>query len=111
MDVHSLETFNGREEAATYKKNLLGGFWSAEEYYGFLNTFKYEEQKVTLDKYTIIEESRTRTVYNWLQHFNPEMLKQEFQECGLDIRDIYSDVAGAAFDPKSGDFAVIAGKG
>jgi hypothetical protein len=79
-------------------------------YYGFLNTFKYEKEKVVLDKYTLIEADRTRTVYNWLQYFSPEKLKREFLGCGFLVDDLYSDVAGTSFDSKTNEFAVVAKK-
>ncbi|MHC4742775.1 MAG: class I SAM-dependent methyltransferase [Planctomycetota bacterium] len=83
LDVNSLNRFEKREESATCERNQLDGFWSAEDYYCFVNTFKYEKEKVILDKYTIIEASRQRVVYNWFKHFSPEMLEKEFAECGL----------------------------
>jgi hypothetical protein len=110
LDVHSVNTFNNREEAALYELNQLDGFWSPEKYYGFLNTFKYEEEKVTLDKYTIIEKERTRVVYNWLQYFSRESLLKEFEENGFEVREFYSDVSGAMYSPDSPDMAVIAHK-
>ncbi len=108
LDVYSLKAFDQREEAATYEKNQLHSFWSPNEYYGFLNTFKYEAEKVVLDKYTLVEASRTRTVYNWLQHFSPEMVDEEFSACGFTIEKIYSDVAGTPFDSASTEFAIVA---
>ena len=79
------------------------------KYYGFLNTFKYNEEKIILDKYTIIESERTRQqVYNWLQHFAPEDLESEFVEAGFFVKGIYSDVAGNHYNEKSSEFAVIA---
>ena len=110
LDVYSLNAFEQREEIAKYEINLLDGFWSPNKYYGFLNTFKYEKEKVVLDKYTLIEADRTRTVYNWLQYFSPEALEREFAECGLIIEKLYSDVAGTPFDPKVNEFAVVAKK-
>jgi len=110
LDVYSLAAFDEREEATTCEANLLNGFWSPNKYYGFLNTFKYEEEKVVLDKYTIIEASRTRTVYNWLQYFSPETLDREFEECGFTVEEHYSDVAGSPFDSKTKEFAVVAKK-
>lgn len=110
LDVYSLEAFRKREESATFQKNLLDGFWSPDDYYGFLNVFKYEEEKVVLDKYTIIEPERKRTIYNWLKYFSMEDLRKEFEECGLGIVDKYSDVAGDEFDPTSDEFAVVAMK-
>jgi len=110
LDVYSLKTFEQRKETAAYETNLLNGFWSKNKYYGFLNTFKYEEEKLILDKYTIIEEPRTRTVYNWLQCFTPESLGREFVECGFRIEEFYSDVAGSPFDAEAKEFAVVARK-
>ncbi len=108
LDVYSLSAFEQREEIATYEVNQLNGFWSPNKYYGFLNTFKFEEEKVVLDKYTIVEAERTRTVYNCLQYFAPENLEKEFMEAGFSIEDLYSDVAGTPYDRKSNEFAVIA---
>jgi SAM-dependent methyltransferase len=110
LDVYSLNAFDQREEVSTYEHMQLDGFWSKEDYYGFLNTFKYEEEKVILDKYTIIEEAHTRTVYNWLQYFSPETLREEYNENGFKIEEFYSDVAGKTFNSKSKEFAVVARK-
>lgn len=110
LDVYSLNAFNARQELATYQLNLLDGFWSPEKYYGFLNTFKYEQQKVILDKYTIVEANRTRTVYNWLQYFTTESLQEEFEKAGFTAENFYADVAGSTFEPNADEFAVIATK-
>lgn len=110
LDVYSLAAFELREESTTYEVNQLNGFWSPNKYYGFLNTFKYDEDKVALDKYTIIEFERTRQVYNWLQYFAPEELEREFIEAGFSVKGFFSDVAGTPYDPKSSEFAVIANK-
>jgi SAM-dependent methyltransferase len=108
LDVYSLAAFDQYQESATYQLNQLNGFWSGNKYYGFLNKFKYEQEKVTLDKYTIVEASRTRTIYNWLQYFTPETLKKEFKNQGLTIEEIYSNVAGSPHTPKTNEFAIIA---
>ena len=110
LDAYSLNAFEQREETAIYEANLLNGFWSPNKYYGFLNTFKYEGEKVVLDKYTLIEADRSRTVYNWLQYFSPEALERECVECGLTIEKLYSDVAGSPFDAESKEFAIAAKK-
>ncbi len=110
LDVHSLNAFNNRDEVVTYEYNQLDHFWSPKNYYGFLNTFKYEKEKVILDKYTIIEEKRTRVAYNWLQYFSQDSLWEEFEENGFDAVEFYSDVAGSAFSSDSPDMAVVARK-
>lgn len=110
LDVYSLISFASREEEALYELNQLNQFWSPEKYYGFQNTFKYEKENVVLDKYTIIEAGRSRTVYNWLQHFSPESLAEEFGACGLSIAETFANVAGDPFDPEGQEFAVVAVK-
>jgi len=110
LDVYSMSAFDKKEETATCKVNQLNGFWSPEKYYGFLNTFKYEEEKVTLDKYTIVEAGRTRTIYNWYQFFTPKDLEKEFKTAGFSVEEFYSDVAGTPCDPGSAEFAVVARK-
>lgn len=110
LDVYSVTAFEQKAEIATYEANQLNGFWSAEKYFGFLNTFKYPAEKLALDKYTIIEPHRTREIYNWLQHFEPGDLEKELVEAGFAIEDIYSDVAGTPYDANSCEFAVVASR-
>ena len=110
LDVYSLEGFKDKEENTTYEHNQLHNFWSADDYYGFVNSFKYEDEKVMLDKYTIIEEKDSKVVYNWLQYFSIEMLKKEFENSGLTIKAIYNDVAGSKYTEDNTEFAIIAVK-
>ena len=110
LDVYSMAAFEQREEVGRYELNLLDGFWSPERYYGFLNTFKYEREKVVLDKYTIVEAARSWTVYNWLQYFDPEGIRTEFADSGFEVDEFYADVAGRRFDPGADEFAVVARK-
>lgn len=106
LDVYSLKAFDQREEVSKYEHNLMDGFWSPEDYYGFLNTFRYEKEKVVLDKYTIIEKERKRVIYNWLQYFSRESLSKEFGESGFKVKAFYSDVAGTPFNPGSLEMAI-----
>lgn len=108
FDVYSLGAFENREETAIWAPNLLDGFWSPDPYFGFLNTFKYDEAKVVLDKYTIVDESRTRVVYNWLQYFDHETLKKEVEDRGFTVETLLGDVSGTTFSPKSDEYAIIA---
>ena len=107
LDVYSVNAFEQREEAVSYEENLLNGFWSAEKYYGFLNTFKYDDVGVVLDKYTIVEAKRTRTIYNWLQYFSPGSLQSEFEKAGFTQQEFYGNVAGAPFAESASEFAIV----
>jgi SAM-dependent methyltransferase len=106
LDVYSPRMFDEREETATYAPDLMDGFWSPQEYFGFLNTFKYDDERLVLDKYTIVERDRTRRIYNWFQCFTPQDLASECADCGLEVVEYWSDVAGAPYDPKASEFAI-----
>jgi hypothetical protein len=108
FDVYSLNAFDGKKENSIFEYRLLDGFWAPGPYYGFLNTFKYDDEKVTLDKYTIVEKERTRTVYNWLQYFSQESLREELEKNGFKVEEFYSDVAGSAIYPESPEIAIVA---
>jgi len=107
LDVYSLAAFAKRTEQQCCEPNQLNGFWSANPYYGFLNTFKYEKEKVMLDKYTIVEAKQTKTVYNWLQYFSVETLNAELMENGLKIIEVFSNVAGDPYNESADEFAVV----
>lgn len=108
FDIYSPRMFDERKETTVYAPNLMDGFWSSKEYFGFLNTFKYEEKRLILDKYTIVERDRTRRIYNWLRCFAPEEIENELADCGLHILEYWGDVSGNAYDPDATEFAVVA---
>jgi len=108
LDVYSVKSYNQREEIAAYEFNHLNNFWSPEDYYCFVNTFKYCDEKIILDKYTIIEKAQTRVIYNWLQYYSVETLRREFEDNGLEVLEFYSDVCGLPYDAESLEFAVVA---
>lgn len=99
LDVSSFAAFENKVESATYEKNQLFGFWSPNDYYGFLNTFKYDEEKVSLDKYTIIEDGvEDRVIYNWHQYYNLETITKELESHGLEVEEVFGNVAGDKYD-------------
>ena len=110
LDVPSLKAFEKRKEGTIYEANFMNNFWSARKYHGFHHTFKYEKEKLILDKYTIIEADRTRVFHNWLQHFSREMIENELETHGFRIEGLLSDVAGSAYSSESEVFAIVAGK-
>ncbi len=109
FDVYSMVAYAEREAASCCEKNQLDHFWHAEEYYAFVNTFKYDAEAVVLDKYSIFpERSRAETVYNWLQYFSPEGLTQELREAGFNVEQLFGNVAGAVFSDVESEFAIVA---
>lgn len=107
LDVYTLEGYRKREVENSFAKNMMDGFWSSETYYGFLQICKYDQEKVVLDHFTLIEEKRIRTVYNWLQYFSQEALCNEFNNNHFEIEQFYSDVAGSPFDPNHTEMAIV----
>lgn len=110
LDVYSIAAFCKLKEKRIFEPNLMDGFWAAKKYYGFLNTYKYEQEKVMLDKYTIIEKDRTRTIYNWLQYFSPDDLTAQFVNYGFSNTELLGNVSGSKYQNKSNEFAIIATK-
>jgi len=110
FDVYSLVGYNERQEESRHEVNLLDGFWSPDRYDGFLNVFKYDNEKVILDKYTILQNDKTRVIYNWLQYFSPESLREELKKTGFVIESIFADVAGSPFKANGKEFAVVVRK-
>ncbi|MEO1656703.1 MAG: class I SAM-dependent methyltransferase [Pseudomonadota bacterium] len=111
LDVYSVAAYAEREEAVSFEKNQLNQFWSPDDYYCFLHTYKYDEELVVLDKYTIFPESGgEETVYNWLQYFDPDSLSAELSEAGFAVTELYGDVSGAPYSEQNAEFAVVAKK-
>jgi SAM-dependent methyltransferase len=108
FDVYSLAAFGHKEESLAFEPNLMSGFWSASPYFGFQASFRYDAERASLDKYTIVEEQQQRQIYNWLQYFSLESLEKELQMNGLEIESAFGDVAGAPWDAGLSEFAVVA---
>jgi SAM-dependent methyltransferase len=107
LDVSTEAAYAAREEVSVLERRLMDGFWAAGDYWGFMNTFKYDDVRVVLDRYDIIEPQRRRTVYNWLQYFSREKLAAECDEAGLRAVEWYDDVGGAEFTGEAATCAVV----
>lgn len=108
MDVFTLNFMDTFSESMNLEYSAGNGFWSANPYYVFENTFKYKLEGIYLGKHTVIEQSRTREIYNWLQCYTPESLAAEFAAAGLKISATYANVAGDPYDPAAVEMAVTA---
>ena len=108
LDVYSMAAYSERKEIASYEKNQLNNFWCEDDYYCFVNTFKYDDKAVVLDKYSIFQENgKVETVYNWLQCFSPESLAEELSEAGFAVKKIYKDVTGYPYSEQCSEFARV----
>ena len=110
LDIYSLNYFKSKKEFSKYEFNQQNKFWSPNDYYCFVNSFKYDQENLLLDKYTIIEKSSKKVIYNWYQCFSKESIKKEFKDNNLNIVEFYSDVAGTSYNKESDEFAIVAKK-
>ena len=108
FDVYSLAYFATWEEQVSYGVGLMDDFWSASPYYGFLNTHRYDAEKVVLEKYTIVGEEGTTEYFNWFQHYDVESLSAEVEAAGLVVDQVFGDVAGEPYEEIAPEFAVVA---
>lgn len=110
MDVCSDHMCQNIEEGTTFELHANDGFWSAQRHYVFKSTFKYDISRVSLERYNISEKDRNIEIFNWLKHFTFVELSNEFEESGLEILEVYSDVRGRPYDTASDIMAVVVGK-
>ncbi len=108
LDVVSLVALASKEETILFDERLLDGFWAAGPYYGVMRSFRYDDERIGLDHYTIFEPERRWEIYNWLQYFSPESLQAEFAAAGLRIIETCANVCGDPYDANGEEFAVIA---
>jgi SAM-dependent methyltransferase len=107
FDVYSEAYYETWEEMAAFGEGMMDGFWSAQPYFGFQNTFRYDEDKVALEKYLIVERDRQSEYFNWFQHYSLESLTAEVASAGLVVAEAFGDVAGEPFDTALAEFAVV----
>ena len=110
MDVCSEHMYQNIEEGTIFELHENDGFWSAQRHYVFKSTFKYDISRISLEKYNIFEKDRNIEIFNWLKHFSFAELSNEFEENGLEILELYSNVRGKPYDTASDTMALVVGK-
>ena len=108
LDASSLAAFEAKREAVLFAERLFDGFWAAGPYFGLQYSFRYEEDRVGLDHYTIFEPQRRWEVYNWLQYFDPDSLQRELAAAGLRVVELFANVCGDPYDDDAMDLAIVA---
>ncbi len=94
FDVAGIGLLKTKEEVTLIEDKLMGGFWSAGEYVGIQKSFVYQDQRLSLDRYVIVEPNETWQVYNWFQYYTPESIEAELQETGFTITKMVGDLTG-----------------
>jgi hypothetical protein len=94
LDVAGVGLLRNKQEVTLIEEKLMGGFWAEGDYVGVQKSFIYEEQLLALDRYIIFEPDNTWQIYNWFQHYTPEMIRKELQDAGFNVVKIAGDLTG-----------------
>ncbi len=103
LDVVSDAGFANVKNNSRFGRRYMNGFWSAEDYFAFHHTFRYDADRLALDRFTIVEQDRTWEVFNWLQYFTPETLAAELRAAGFKVLE-----TAPGFDKLQDTFVVVA---
>jgi SAM-dependent methyltransferase len=115
LDVSSLNKFADKiEKQASFASSSFPGdmpnFWAPGYHYLFTHCFKYDDEHITLDKYTVVDEQQIREEFIWIKYYDPQSLTAEFEASGFKIIEHYADFSGAEYQPDSKGIAIIAKK-
>ena len=108
LDAFPTAQFDVRQEGTEIAIRLDDGFWAPGDYVGLKATFLYPERTTTLDRYLIVEPSRTRSVHNWLEYMTPGRLSAELEQAGFASSQPLEAVSGASWRDDDMPFALIA---
>ncbi len=108
FDVSSINYYQSVREKLEIEHHDEGGFWSPDPYYAFNQTFKYDDRKLLIDKYTIITERETHQIHHHLQGYSIDMINHELEENGFTVQKTFPNVAGDQFVENSNEYAIIA---
>jgi hypothetical protein len=111
MDVAGMGSFKTKKENTQVEDRLMGGFWADGDYVGIQRCFVYPQQKLSLDRYVIVEPGETWQVYNWFQYFTPQELEQELNAAGFTVAQMAGDLTGEPLETDGDFIAVVARAG
>ncbi|MCU7863803.1 MAG: methyltransferase domain-containing protein [Candidatus Thiodiazotropha sp. (ex Lucinoma borealis)] len=95
IDVAGTGLLKSKQEVTFIEDRFMSGFWAAGHYVGIQKSFIYEEQYLALDRYIIVEPSETWQIYNWFQHYTPQMIEAELRKAGFVVTSMVGDLTGA----------------
>ncbi|MBN2352564.1 MAG: class I SAM-dependent methyltransferase [Spirochaetales bacterium] len=108
FDVHSDDHFENVREKRSCHYSDSGGFWSPEAHFVFENIFKYSDERIILEKHTVIESMKKFTIHNYIKCFEIDEIKKELADNGFHAMEDYSDISGTAYKRHAKDIALVA---
>lgn len=108
LDVFAAERYEHVQESCRIEERLDDGFWAAGDYVGVAQTFRYDAVRVSLDRYLIVEPTRTRWVHDWTAYLTADELAAELEQAGFTVEQLLEDLTGTPLTPSSGTLTVVA---
>ena len=108
LDVVSEASFPTLEEGLEIEQNLMGGFWSPGEYVGMHRRWLYAEEQVCLDHYGIFEDGQDFEIFNWMQYFSAERLREEIEGAGFSNVELFGSLALEPVSDSGNEIGAIA---
>jgi SAM-dependent methyltransferase len=108
LDVAGIGSLTDKKEMTIIEHNMMGGFWSEEDYVGLQRTFIYPEDCLSLDRYLIVQPNETWQIYNWTQHFSPESVENELHNAGFEVDQMAGDLSGRPLKSGSDLIGIVA---
>lgn len=108
IDVAGMGTFTAREECIRIEERLMGDFWAEGDYVGIQRTFVYPDDRLSLDRYVIVEPDATWEVFNWMQHYTPDSLQAELRDAGFAVDRMVAELTGERLRTDGDFIGVIA---
>lgn len=106
VDVLSVQHFDSIQEKQSCSHVKVDGFWSPNEHFVFENVYKYDDEKVILEKNAVIEENSILTIHNYLKCFELDEIVQELSSQDFQTVEYFSDVAGTEYTKDSRGIAL-----
>ncbi|TQV84280.1 class I SAM-dependent methyltransferase [Exilibacterium tricleocarpae] len=108
IDVAGMGLFASKEELTIMEDRFMDGFWAAGDYVGIQRSFVYPEERLSLDRYLIVEPTETWQVFNWFQHFTPESIEAELSDAGFKLDQMVGELSGEPLNPKGNYIGIVA---
>ncbi len=110
FDVLGTGSFQARKETTLIEHRLMNGFWAAGDYVGIQKSFTYQERRLGLDRFVVVEPEETWEIYNWFQYFTPEGISAELNASGFSVVTLSGDLTGLPLADDGDLIGVVATK-
>ena len=108
LDVAGIASLAAKEEETIVENRLMDGFWAPDDYIGMRRTYVYSEERISLDRYLIVQPDDSWQIFNWTQHFSPLSIEEELRNAGFQVEHRAGDLSGTPLVAASDLIGIIA---